>query len=87
MSTQMHLFQARVKEKDLEDENTREAIFDFIERHPGGVDGAISDVEKDTKAKQAKEAVIDWIGEDLLSAPKSKDTKQQDCQKCYGKAF
>ena len=78
----MHLFQARVKEKDLEDENTREAIFDFIEKHPGGVDGAISDVEKDAKdAKQAKEAFIDWIGEDLLSGPKSTETKQEDCQK------
>ena len=78
----MHLFQARVKEKDLEDENAREAIFDFIEKHPGGVDGAISDVEKDAKdAKQAKEAFIDWIGEDLLSGPKSTETKQEDCQK------
>ena len=68
-----------MKEKDLEDENTRAAIFDFIEKHPGGVDGAISDVEKDTKAKaarQAKEAFIDWIGEDLLSDPKATKTKQ-----------
>ena len=64
----MHLFQARVKEKDLEDENAREAIFDFIEKHPGGVDGAISDVEKDAKA--AKDAFID-----------STETKQEDCQK------
>ena len=45
-------FQARVKQKDLEDKNTREAIFDFIENHPRGVDGALSDVEKDAKYGQ-----------------------------------
>ena len=45
-------FQARVKQKDLEDKNTRDAIFDFIENHPGGVDGALSDVERDTKCGQ-----------------------------------
>ena len=78
--------QARVKEKDLEDENTREAIFEFLEKHPGGVDGAISDVEKDTKAnqaKEAKEAFIDWIGEDLLSSPKPTETKEKDCGKVW----
>ena len=41
-----------MKQKDLEDKNTRDAIFDFIENHPGGVDGALSDVERDTKCGQ-----------------------------------
>ena len=48
-----------MKQKDLEDKNTREAIFDFIENHPGGVDGALSDVERDTKYGQDDQVIPD----------------------------
>ena len=61
-----------MKQKDLEDKNTREAIFDFIENHPGGVDGALSDVERDTKEGQNDQV--------LPSASKSKKAKDREVQ-------
>ena len=61
-----------MKQKDLEDKNTREAIFDFIENHPGGVDGALSDVERDTKYGQDDQV--------LPSASKSKKAKDREVQ-------
>ena len=61
-----------MKQKDLEDKNTREAIFDFIENHPGGVDGALSDVERDTKYGQDYQV--------LPSASKSKKAKDREVQ-------
>ena len=61
-----------MKQKDLEDKNTREAIFDFIENHPGGVDGALSDVERDTKYQQDDQV--------LPSASKSKKAKDREVQ-------
>ena len=57
-----------MKQIDLEDKKTREAIFDFIENHPGGVDGALSDVERDTKYGQ----------DDQLLSPASKSKKEKD---------
>ena len=65
-------FQARVKQKNLEDKNTREAIFDFIENHPGEVDGALSDVEKEAKYGQDDQV--------LPSASKSKKAKDREVQ-------
>ena len=61
-----------MKQKDLEDKKTREAIFDFIENHPGGVDGALSDVERDTKYGQD--------GQVLPSASTSKKVKDRKVQ-------
>ena len=61
-----------MKQKDLEDKKTREAIFDFIENHPGGVDGALSDVERDTKERQDDQV--------LPSASKSKKAKDREVQ-------
>ena len=61
-----------MKQKNLEDKNTMEAIFDFIENHPGGVDGALSDVERDTKYGQDDQV--------LPSASKSKKAKDREVQ-------
>ena len=61
-----------MKQKDLEDKDTRDAIFDFIENHPGGVDGALSDVERDTKYGQDDQVIP--------SASKSKKAKDREVQ-------
>ena len=61
-----------MKQKDLGDKKTREAIFDFIENHPGGVDGALSDVERDTKYGQDDRV--------LPSASTSKKGKDREVQ-------